>query len=71
MSFFGSDGFPPEPTFFEGKVDSAWSPWAGFFSLATYKSQKIWQVSIFVTAHYGSNEKLYTNQVYEKMTFKL
>ena len=24
-----------------------------------------------VMSHYGSNEKLYTNQVYEKMTFKL
>ena len=46
----GSDGFQPEATFFEGKVDGVWSPGACFFSIATYKSQKIGEVSIFATA---------------------
>ena len=50
ISFLGSDSFQPEPTFFSGKVDSAWSPGAGFFSIATYKSQNIGEVSIFATA---------------------
>ena len=45
----GSDGFQPEATFFEGKVDGVWSPGACFFSIATYKSQKIREVSIFKT----------------------
>ena len=35
---------------FEGKVDGAWSPEAGFFLIATYKSQKIEEVNIFVKA---------------------
>ena len=33
---------------FEGTVDGPCSPGAGFFSIATYKSQKIGEVSIFV-----------------------
>ena len=45
----GSNGFQPERTFFEGKVDGAWLPGAGFFSIETYKSQDIGKVSIFVT----------------------
>jgi hypothetical protein len=34
---------------FEGKIDGICSPGAGFFSITTYKSQKIGEVSIFVT----------------------
>ena len=45
----GSDGFQPEPAFFEDKVDSAGSPGAVFFSILTYKSQKIGEVSIVAT----------------------
>jgi len=48
-TFFGSDGFQPERTFYEGKDDGAWSL-GRVFSIATYKSQKIGEVSIFVTA---------------------
>ena len=32
--FLGSDGFQPESTFFEGKVNSLWLPEAGFFSIS-------------------------------------
>ena len=46
----GSHGFQPERTFYEGNVDGAWSPGAAFFSIATYKSQKMEEVNIFVTA---------------------
>ena len=35
---------------FEGKIDGICSPGAGFFSITTYKSQKIGEVSIFATA---------------------
>ena len=45
----GFYGFQQEPTFFEGKVDSAWSPGENFLSIATYKSQEIGEVSTFVT----------------------
>ena len=46
----GSDCFQPEPTFLIGKVDSALLPGAAFFSIATYKSQKTGEESIFITA---------------------
>ena len=39
-----------QPYLYEGKVDGPWSPGAGFFSISTYKSQKIGEVNIFVRA---------------------
>ena len=46
----GSDCFQPEPTFLIGKVDSALLPGAAFFSIATYKSQKIGEVRLRIFA---------------------
>ena len=46
---YGIWWFSARTSLFEGKVDGVWSPGAGLISIATYKSQKIGEASIFAT----------------------